>query len=262
MAPHDLASAQEPQAAGFSGFNGALSTALNPALNPKVDQLAQRLLLSAGREGAELDGNSWALIEEVLAFAAEAEQHISQQQKRIHHLESLSKTDELTGLANLRGLKRFLRRAIANARRYDEYGVVGYIDLDGFKEINDELGHAAGDEILRHVAGILKAKIRLTDMAARIGGDEFAVVLSRSDWGHGAARLVEFQRAINENPVELYGKRVIIRASMGLAPFGPTSNVKQLLAYADKAMYADKRARFLKSNGVEDISANGKKIAS
>lgn len=251
MAPHDLVSADEPLAAAF---NGALGNALNPDLNPKVDQLAHRLLLSAGEEGAEIGGNSWALIEEVLAFAANAEQHITQQQKRIHHLESLSMTDELTGLANLRGLKRFLRRAIANARRYDEYGVIGYIDLDGFKGVNDEFGHAAGDKVLLHVAEILKAKIRLSDMAARIGGDEFAVTLSRSDWGHGAARLVEFQQAINATPIEIDGKSIQIRASMGLAPFGPSSNMKQLLAYADEAMFADKRAR--------NLVASPEKIAS
>ena len=255
MSPHDLSAAEEAVTAVSSGaLDPARIPALNSALNPKVDRLAHRLMLSAGREGAELLGNSWTLIEEVLAFAAEAEQRITSQQNRIHHLESLSMTDELTGLANLRGLKRFLRRAIANARRYDEYGVVGYIDLDDFKEINDRHSHAAGDRLLRHVAGILKAKIRITDMAARIGGDEFAVVLSRSDWGHGAARLVDFQQAINSQPVEIYGKRIPVRASMGIAPFGPTSNIKQLLGFADEAMYADKRAR--------NMLCNPEKIAS
>lgn len=245
MTPQDLATAEGPLATVSTVSDGVLSTALSAALNPQVDQLAHRLLLSAGRQGTEFDGESWALIEEVLAFAAEAEQRITLQQSRIHQLESLSMTDELTGLANLRGLKRFLKRAIANARRYEEYGVIGYIDLDGFKEINDEFGHAAGDKILRHVANILKSKIRITDLAARIGGDEFAVALSRSDWGHGAARLVEFQQAINNTPVEIAGQRIAVRASMGLSPFGPSANIKQVLGYADEAMYADKRARYL-----------------
>lgn len=246
MAPNDLISTHG-QPAGANGANGLpgppLASVLNADLNPTVDRLTHRLLLSAGRAGAEFDGESWALIEEVLALAAEAEQQITQQKKRIHHLESLSMTDELTGLPNLRGLKRFLTSAIANARRYDEYGVIGYIDLDGFKTINDEFGHAAGDRVLCHVANILKAKIRITDLAARIGGDEFVVALSRADWGNGAARLVDFQRAINADPVEIYGRRIAVRASLGLSPFGPSSSAKRILDYADEAMYADKRAR-------------------
>lgn len=250
MAPIDLISGQgQPpgQPAGFNGAQGPASPlALNSDLNPEVNRLAHRLLLSAGREGAEFDGESWALIEEVLAFAAEAEQRITLQQNRILHLESLSITDELTGLANLRGLKRLLKNAIASARRHEEYGVIGYIDLDGFKAINDEFGHAAGDAILRHVAKILQSKIRVSDLAARIGGDEFAVVLDRAGWGRGARRLVDIQQAINDMPVEIGGTRVAVRASMGLAPFGPTTSIKQVLAQADEAMFADKRARSLK----------------
>ncbi len=255
MSLQDLQSTNSPLTAGFNGAQGpalapamgpALKPRLDPDLNPQVDKLAHRLLLSAGREGAEFDGERWALIEEVLAFAAEAEQRITLQKNRINHLESLSLTDELTGLGNLRGLKRFLKRAIANAHRHDEYGVIGYFDLDGFKEINDQYGHAAGDKVLRHVADILKSKIRVSDLAARIGGDEFAVAMSRSGWGHGAARLVEFQQAINAAPVEIDGLRIPVRISMGIAPFGPSANRKEVLGHADEAMFADKRARSLK----------------
>lgn len=254
MSPQEMQSADGPLRAGFHGTQGppmgpalelALNRSLSPDLNPQVEKMAHRLLLSAGREGAEFDGESLALIEEVLAFAAEAEQRINLQQNRIQHLESLSMTDEVTGLANRRALKRFLKRAIADAHRHEEYGVIGYFDLDDFKEINDEFGHAAGDRVLRHVADILKAKIRVSDLAARIGGDEFAVALSRSGWGHGAARLVEFQQAINAVPVEIDGLRIAVRVSMGIAPFGPSANSKQVLAFADEAMYADKRARNL-----------------
>lgn len=253
MTPFDLMSARE-QPAVFTGARAAqalthassLVPALDPDLNPRVGQLAQRLLLSAGRSGAEFDGESWALIEEMLAFAAEAEQQIGQQKKRIHHLESLSITDELTGLANLRGFRRLLKKAIASARRHQEYGVIGYIDLDGFKAVNDTFGHAAGDAILCQVAEILKSKIRVSDLAARIGGDEFAIVLDRAGWGRGARRLVDIQSAINAMSVEIGGAGAAVQASMGLAPFGPSTNINEVLGHADEAMFADKRARNLR----------------
>ena len=87
-------------------------------------------------------------------------------------------TDSLTGLANRRQLRDNLDRAIALGRRTGDPVAVLLIDLDGFKEINDELGHAAGDAVLVHFASVLSRQVRGTDTAARLGGDEFAVVLT------------------------------------------------------------------------------------
>ncbi|MBN1264230.1 MAG: GGDEF domain-containing protein [Anaerolineales bacterium] len=100
---------------------------------------------------------------------------------RTHQLASLAHTDSLTQLANRRFLIEILEREFSRARRYNRPLSLIYLDLDGFKEINDQFGHLFGDEILRGASVTMKAVLRATDMLARIGGDEFAVLLPETD---------------------------------------------------------------------------------
>lgn len=215
-------------------------------LNPFVGPLANRLVQSTGRLGLALDPNGWELIQEMLEFAAEAEQQIVEQKQRIEELECLAQTDELTGLANRRGLMQALDNALARARRYNETGVIGYFDLNDFKPINDAYGHRAGDKALKQVAEILKSEIRANDIAARVGGDEFVVYLDHSDWKKGAARMHEIRSMISTMPLNYGGIEIPVFASLGVSPLGPESDTIQALAYADEAMYAEKRAGLTK----------------
>ncbi len=171
-----------------------------------------------------------------LAEAARAEQ-------RLTELERLSITDELTGLVNRRGFEAELRRVMAAARRYREKGVLVYVDLDGFKPINDSFGHAAGDAVLRHVARLLLANIRTNDCAARLGGDEFAVLLTRTDWQRGLKRAETFDALINGAAVVWQGRAITVNASFGFQTYGPGDDLLGALDCADHAMYAAKRAR-------------------
>ena len=219
----------------------AMAHDLTPELNPFVGEIAHRLMRSF--RAGPVDADRMALIEKVLAFAANAEQQLTEQKQRIAQLESLSMTDELTGLANRRGFRDCLRRTLASARRHGESGVMAYVDLDNFKDINDRYGHEAGDAALLHVGHILAGQIRLSDFAARLHGDEFAVLLMRASPAQGTARARVLQQMINSTPLNYAGEPIAISASFGIAAFAPDSDASELLRRADRAMYEEKRGR-------------------
>lgn len=150
--------------------------------------------------------------------------------------------DVLTGLPNRNMFHDRLYHALASARRYGRMAGVLYIDLDGFKEVNDSYGHAVGDRLLEKVARRLESSIRAEDTVARIGGDEFAVVLStifsEDDCRLLAQKLVD---AISQ-PYEVGGRVAKISASIGGAVFPQDGeDAESLIQKADEAMYTDKR---------------------
>ncbi len=158
-------------------------------------------------------------------------------------------TDELTGVANRRALGRMLSAALARARAHEHVVAVLVLDLDGFKQLNDRLGHAAGDEALREMAARLRHAVRERDLVARAGGDEFVVVLPDLPPGDGIAdeAAARVQAAFAE-PLEMAGGRVRLAASVGMACFpDDADDVDELLAVADRAMYRRKGSgRFLR----------------
>lgn len=211
--------------------------------NPYVGQLAERLRHSFHTQSDASELDRIALVEKVLAFAADAEQRLAALQSRICYLESLSKTDELTGLANRRGLDNFLQQTLSAAKRHGEGGVVGYIDVDNFKLINDNHGHDAGDKVLKKVGEILSQNVRLSDFVARPGGDEFVVVLARSETRQGKNRIRNLRRIINSTKVSYGDVEIPVQVSCGVATFGPDSCQNELMRSADRAMYAQKTRR-------------------
>jgi diguanylate cyclase (GGDEF)-like protein len=197
-----------------------------------------RLKLPAGTRRDEVMG--WA-IEQV----ADAERRVAALQERIAYLESLSVTDELTGLLNRRGFMWELQRTLATAKRTGPQGILLLCDLDGFKSVNDCWGHAAGDEVLRRAAAVLAARTRRSDIVARIGGDEFAVVLvgaglvsARRKAQVLAAKIVDAAAGAVE------GERVAIGVSFGFAAFAGEEAEEDLLGQADLAMYGAKRRKY------------------
>jgi diguanylate cyclase (GGDEF)-like protein len=147
--------------------------------------------------------------------------------------------DQLTGLPNRTLLHDRLAQALARARRTGEQPSVLYLDLDNFKAINDTLGHAAGDALLRDVARRLAARLRAEDTASRLGGDEFAVLLERADEAtaeQAAARLLE---AFAE-PFVVAGRTLRVSASLGVVT--ADGHADDALRHADLAMYAAKAA--------------------
>ena len=164
---------------------------------------------------------------------------------RLHAEEAvrhLAYHDPLTGLANRTQMRDQLVLAIASVRRHDDLLGVAYLDLDGFKPINDTLGHAMGDKALALVADRLRANVRAGDTVARLGGDEFAVVLPRiADAGDLEFAAKKIYDAIAQ-PMSLDGNELTVTASIGLALYDPDSDdVDSLLIKADLAMYIGRR---------------------
>ena len=158
---------------------------------------------------------------------------------RIHFM---ANHDALTGLPNRTLLGDRLSQAVLRARRYDHWVTVLFVDLDNFKLVNDSLGHNAGDELLKTIAGRMVRCVRATDTVVRLGGDEFVVVLSDQPKSADAiSRAVQkIQSAIAE-PVRLEGHDLRVTSSIGIANY-PDDGVDAdtLMANADAAMYRAK----------------------
>ena len=150
--------------------------------------------------------------------------------------------DALTGLPNRALLKERLTRAIQLAQRHDRWATVAFVDLDNFKYVNDNLGHNAGDELLKSISGRMVACLRATDTVVRIGGDEFVVIFcdQAKDAEAVIATVHKLQSAIAE-PVQIDGRWLSVTSSVGAATYpndGQDADV--LLANADAAMYRAK----------------------
>lgn len=183
------------------------------------------------------------LLEDALSMAMEARAELSDAQRRIAVLEHQARTDEVTGLLNRRGFEIAMEGALARTRRFGEKGVLVIVDLDGFKTINDTHGHAAGDLVLSAVGSILSRHVRDTDSVARIGGDEFAIILTESTPEGARKRVRSLDRLLNYASVPWHGIQIPIRASFGSVPYGPKDRADSLFERADEAMYARKRGR-------------------
>jgi diguanylate cyclase (GGDEF)-like protein/PAS domain S-box-containing protein len=157
-------------------------------------------------------------------------------------LEHRANHDMLTGLPNRHRLQRELQQAIEHATQTGGGLALLYLDLDGFKAVNDRGSHDAGDRILREVAQRLQDALRQGDLVARIGGDEFVVLLPGCRNATAARAAAEALRARLHSPYALSDGPITLDASVGIACF-PTdgSDAEALLAHADRAMYAAKR---------------------
>jgi diguanylate cyclase (GGDEF)-like protein/PAS domain S-box-containing protein len=157
-------------------------------------------------------------------------------------LEHDANHDALTGLPNRRQLTERLRLAIAGAPRRRLSTAVVYIDLDGFKAVNDQYGHARGDELLVALAARMRNAVRESDTVARLGGDEFVVLLQDLEGKVDCTALLERLRDACAQPVRMAGRQVRVSASIGVAMLRPgePAEAHQLLRMADQAMYQAK----------------------
>jgi diguanylate cyclase (GGDEF)-like protein/PAS domain S-box-containing protein len=168
-------------------------------------------------------------------------QDITDRKTREHRLKQWASRDSLTGLWNRERLLEELDRFLGERRRRDDSaGSVLFVDLDGFKGVNDALGHAAGDELLRAVAQAIEGRVRYTDTVARIGGDEFAVLLP----GTTTAQATRVGEKITAAVAGVWPAGNSGGASVGVAAVEPGGeSAVEVLAAADRAMYEVKRGR-------------------
>jgi diguanylate cyclase (GGDEF)-like protein len=168
---------------------------------------------------------------------------LARAQRTVAELEARADVDPLLDILNRRGFERELRRSLAYLQRYKGEAVLLFVDLDGFKAVNDRHGHAAGDALLKAVARELTGHVRASDVVARLGGDEFGVLL----WNLGSAQAVakarELERLIEAVSVAHGDARLVVGASAGLAPLAVGATPAEMIDAADKAMYARKKER-------------------
>jgi diguanylate cyclase (GGDEF)-like protein len=177
---------------------------------------------------------------------------VSELRRAERELEYRATHDLLTGLPNRDRLHRELRQAIAHATQAGGGMAVLYLDLDGFKAANDRSGHVAGDRVLREVADRLQQGLRQGDLVARIGGDEFVVLLPGCSDATSARVLADALRARLRPPYALPDGAISLDASVGIACFPVDgTDPEALLAHADRAMYAAKRQRAWRANEAE-----------
>ncbi|MCF6214703.1 MAG: GGDEF domain-containing protein [Emcibacter sp.] len=214
-----------------------------PAPENEINKLTNELLMNFKVSGKSLSTKSWDILAEILDFVVEAEQTIAEQNIHIEKLKVLTTTDSLTGLLNRRGILHELERAVAAAERHGETAILVYIDLDNFKYVNDTYGHAAGDAKLQYVADMLLSSIRQTDCAARMGGDEFALLLSHSDLEGGIHRTNFIQQQLNFTKFSYKGHTIPVRASFGVAEISSGKSLEDIINLADSHMYRNKTCR-------------------
>lgn len=150
---------------------------------------------------------------------------------------TLALSDPLTSLANLRAFQARLEVALERRETFS----LAYVDIDGFKRVNDTLGHAAGDTLLREVAAILRQSVRDGDLAARIGGDEFALLLVNADPTNARAVIERALIGLRAISARLPGG-LKIGGSFGVATATDGRSARELVQSADSAMYRAKRA--------------------
>jgi diguanylate cyclase (GGDEF)-like protein len=179
------------------------------------------------------------LAAEVDALAAQLEAS----RARITDLETRIDIDPLTDILNRRGFERELTRSLAYVKRYGTSAALVYLDLDQFKPVNDRHGHAAGDAVLKAVAAALVRQVRASDLVARIGGDEFVVLLWNVGGSAAAAKAAALEAAVYSTPVAWGASTLVVGASAGVAQLGALDSPADIFARADSAMYARKAER-------------------
>lgn len=179
-----------------------------------------------------------ALLKEVYTLRGD----LASTRMKVQELGRLADEDSLLPMVNRRAFLRELSRMLAFARRYGWSLCLLYFDVDGLKRINDSRGHAAGDACLRHVADLLIANLRGSDIVGRIGGDEIGVIVNRCDLATARDKAESLVARIAATPLNWDGQSIPVTLSVGVHPFTGSEQAEQMLAAADEAMYRAKRA--------------------
>lgn len=178
---------------------------------------------------------------ETFAEIERLREKIASLEERVRLLDELAHQDPLVPVPNRRGFMRELKALIARASRYGESSAMLFVDIDGLKRINDGFGHKAGDDALVQVAKALADGIRTSDCVARIGGDEFGVLLAHADESSAKETAARLAQRIDDGEFDCDGHSLPLGVAIGITIITADDNPDQVIARADQAMYA-KRA--------------------
>ncbi len=157
-------------------------------------------------------------------------------------LSKMALTDALTGVTNLRGFVEAAQRAMALSRRSGQPLSLVLVDLDHFKQINDHYGHVMGDRALRHIVAVFSVQVRLEDVVGRVGGEEFALLLTDRNAGEARQIAERLRRAMVDNPLNVGRRDIQVTASFGVAQLAEGESFEDWRDRADKALYQAKAA--------------------
>ena len=178
------------------------------------------------------------LIEEISLLRGK----VARLQERVEQLDQLAHQDSLINLPNRRGFMRELERLIARVDRYGISAAMLFVDLDGLKMINDTFGHRAGDEALIQVANLLAKGVRHSDVVARIGGDEFGILLESSDEPNAQETAVRLIDQISASEFLHDGEPLPLSVAIGVGMIDALDTAEAVMDRADEAMYRRKAA--------------------
>ena len=206
----------------------------------KLDPIDDQVSIM-GIPEAELTPKVREAIMGLMAEVAAMRRELEANKKELANLAKLADRDSLLPVQNRRAFVRELTRSMARVERYGKPSSIVYIDVNDLKEINDNFGHVAGDEALKHVAQVLINNVREVDQIGRLGGDEFCVILDEADTKSAKEKADELAKAITDSKFIFNEKMLPIQVAVGVYTFNGTEDVSQALAEADKDMYANKR---------------------
>lgn len=216
------------------------STTIVSQSGPEPDLLMMSFTLPGYRSSFREMDSLASLISEAIANV-----------RKFNELERVSNIDALTGLPNRRSLMETFESECERARRYGQPLSVLFIDIDKFKPINDQYGHAAGDEALKLLARTMRSTMRTTDVVARLAGDEFIALLPGSTREEAQIAAQRLREAIAQTTLLHQGVSIKLQISVGITEYEMNESPEDILERADHAMYEDKRARKMTRDAAE-----------
>ena len=183
--------------------------------------------------------------EELESEVTRLRRELEDTRSRLSEVERQADEDPMLPVLCRRAFLREMRLALAVAQRHNHQSFLLYIDIDGLARINEALGHSAGDSALGHLANILLAQVRATDVVGRLGGDEFGILLAHCDSLDGAQKkAAEIAMRVNRTPLVWRDAMLALSISVGVRPIDGSQTVDQIMEQADLAMYEMRRDRY------------------
>lgn len=174
-------------------------------------------------------------------MATDTQARMQKLQDELQQLSEVVRIDQLTGVLNRRGMDEAFNTEIARFRRNGESLSVALLDIDNFKMLNDQHGHAVGDSALKHLASVVKRAVRPTDIVTRMGGEEFVVILPNTSLEDAVVTMARLQRSLTKEYFLGNNQKLLITFSAGVALFKAEDDVETILLRADQAMYLAKK---------------------